>query len=609
MTSVTGIDTDSIVTQLMAAERRPQDVMKQNVTALQRAQNAWQAIADKLVGMKTAADALGGLDAAAALRTVTSGNPSVLAARSIGAGTNASASIEVLGLAAAHSVLATDVFGAPTDSVGARTLTITNSAGTPTTITSTDGTIGGLAAAVNAAGLGVNAKLLQTAPGQYQLSLSATTSGAAAAFTATGTGWGAINVVRQGQNASIKVDGVTIARSSNVISDVLDGVELTLTGLTNATTGAVNVTSTRDDAAIADKVKAFVAAANALASTVAAATKTSTNAAERGPLAGDFGARRMVDQVRNAVASPIVTASGKTVTSSMLGVSLQRDGTLVFDETKLKDALINNPDDVLAAIGRHANSTAAGVTVLGTTSSAQSSNRTITVTQAASQAMLVGLPTPPPAAGTQVSMNIVTPTGSYNVTFAAGASWTESAANLNAALRAAGVKMVAVAQAGNLDLREDRYGSGKTFTVTGGDAVGLSGTSTDGVDATGTIDGTAFTATGRSLTSGGLVLSIGTSSAQLAAAGGTVSGNVTLTNGLAGALAAIGAQGQSSGPALASKNALQDQIDDLNKRIDAFNDVLSQRERVLRTRFAAMEDVINKLKGMTSSLASLGVQA
>ena len=79
----------------------------------------------------------------------------------------------------------------------------------------------------------------------------------------------------------------------------------------------------------------------------------------------------------------------------------------------------------------------------GLTNAAVPSNRSITVTQAAAQATLVGQIVPPPPAGTQVTLNIVTPTGSFNVSFVTGNSFAETGANLNAALRAAGVKMVA----------------------------------------------------------------------------------------------------------------------------------------------------------------------
>ena len=598
-----GIDTESIVSQLMAVERKPQDLLKSRVTSLQRAQTAWQSIADKLTALKTASDALAGLDSVSKLRTVTSSNTNAVTVRSIGAGSNTSAAIDVVALAASKSVLASDVFTAATDAVGARTLDITNATGTTTSISSTDGTIGGLASAVNAANLGVSAKVLQTAPGQFQLSLTATSSGTANSFTAAGTGWTSLDTVRAAADAQIRVDGVLITRSSNVISDVLDGTELTLIG---TTTSSLTVSSARDDSAITDKVKSLVDAANALGTVISTVTKTSTNEGERGALAGDYSARQIMDAVRSAIAQPLVTASGASTTASALGISLNRNGTIEFDASKLTASLASDPTTVLAAIGRNANSTANGVSVVGATSAATTSTRTISVTQAASQASLVGMVSPPPAAGTQISLNIVTPSGSYNVAFVAGNTWAQTAGNLNAALRAAGVRMVAVEQpGGSIDLRDEQFGSGHVFSVTGGAAIGLSGSSTDGIDAAGTIDGVAFTASGTGLTSGGVVLSIGTTDTQLAAAGGTVTGTVSLTTGLAGALSTIGARGSASGPVLASKATLEDQIDDLQKRIARYDDTLKQREGVLRTKFAAMQTMIDRLQSMSSSLSSL----
>lgn len=598
-----GIDTESVVSQLMAVERRPQDLFKARVTSLQRAETAWQSIADKLTTLKTASDALAGLDSLAKLRTVTSTNTNAVSVRSVGVGSNTTASIDVVALAAAKSVLASDVFASATDSVGGRTLDITNAAGATTTITSTDGTIGGLAAAVNAAKLGVSAKVLQTAPGKYQLSLTATATGTASTFSAAGTGWTSLDTIRDAADAQLRVDGVLITRSSNVVSDVLDGTELTLLG---TTTSSVTVASSRDDSAISDKVKALVDAANALGTIINTVTKTSTNDAERGALAGDFTARQIMDSVRSSIAQSLVTASGTTTSADALGISLNKDGTISFDAAKLTASLASDPDTVLGVIGRNGSSTANGVSVIGATSTSTASSRSITVTQAASQATLVGMVTPPPPPGTQVTMNIVTPSGSYNVSFVVGASSAETAGNLNAALRSAGVKLVATAQAsGAIDLSEERFGSGHTFTVSGAAALGIDGTSTAGVDATGTIDGVAYTAIGRSLTSGGVVLSIGTTATQLAAAGGTVTGTVSLTTGLAGALAIIGNRGAPSGSVMASKATIDDQIADLQQRISRYDDTLKQRETVIRAKFAAMETMVEKLQSMQSSIGSL----
>jgi flagellar hook-associated protein 2 len=595
---MSNIDTDSIVSQLMAVERRPQQLLASNVTALQKSQSAWQTIADKLTALKTAADALAGMGQAATFIAATSSDPTAVAVRATGAAASATASVEVISLAAAHSVVSGDTFASTTDAAGARTLELTVGA-TTHTFTSGDGTVGGLAAAVNAAGIGIRATLLQTAPGSYQMVVTSTSTGAANAFTTGGTGWAGFTVARSGADAQLLVDGVSVSRSSNVITDVVDGLELTLA---KASSGPVSVGAKRDDDRIASAVKAMVDAANAAMTTIANATKTSTDATTRGALAGDYTARRLADSIRSIIASPLTGSGTTAITAGSMGVSLTREGAITLDDTKLRAALSTDAAAVLGALGRGATSASAGVSVVGSTSSATPGSRQVVVTQAATQATLAALPVPPPAAGTNISMNIVTPQGTFLVAFEAGASWAESAGSLNAALRAAGVHLVASAsQSGGIDLAADRYGSAGSFSVTGGDDVGLVGSAT-GVDAQGTIGGTAFTATGRTVTSGGIVYSIDATATDLATAGGSITTSVTFTDGLAGALSRIGNEGSSDGAALTAKTALADRIANINDRIARYDDQLALREATLRRKFTAMETMLAQLQSVGASL-------
>jgi flagellar capping protein FliD len=46
-------------------------------------------------------------------------------------------------------------------------------------------------------------------------------------------------------------------------------------------------------------------------------------------------------------------------------------------------------------------------------------------------------------------------------------------------------------------------------------------------------------------------------------------------------------------------------MDDLTKRIGRYDDTLKQREAVLRTKFAAMQTLIDRLQSMSTPLSSL----
>ena len=601
---MSSIDTKSLVSQLMAVERRPQDLLRNRVSALQKTQTAWQSIADKLTTLKTAADELAPLRAAASFTTASSSDDASIAVAATGAGASTTASISVVSLAAARTDVSTDVFSGATDALGSRTLSLTVN-GETTAYTSADGTIGGLVSAINNADKGVSAKLLQTSPGQFQLSLTAAETGTANSFTTSATGWTGFTNARPAADAELLVDGVSVTRSSNKIGDLIDGLELNLKKVTAA---PVEVSFARDDKAITDKVKALVDAANGAMSTIANATRVSTQEANRGPLASDPSARRLSDSIRAVIAAPITLPDGTSMTARSLGVSLNRDGTLKFDAAELTKSLGERPQDVLAALGRSATSTTPGVSVSSATPSATPGTRSVSVTQAATQASLVSVPSPPPPPGSLVNMTILTPTGTYSVSFNAGDTYSQTASNMTAAMRSLGLRMNASATtSGGVEdgivMSEDRYGSAHGFTVSGGSALGLDGPATAGLDAQGTIDGTPFTAAGRAIASGGLALSIGTTAGQISAGGGSATGSVRFGDGLAGALSRIGANGAANGPAASAKTAVGDRIRDLENRISRYDTILATREEAFIRKFANMDSLLSRLNTMDGSFA------
>lgn len=374
--------------------------------------------------------------------------------------------------------------------------------------------------------------------------------------------------MRTGTNASFSVDGVPLTRSSNTVSDVIDGVELTLKA---PTAGQVTVSAARDDDAIVSKVKALVDAANSVLSTVASSTATSGTAGDRGVLSADSTARQVGDLVRNFVSNGLTGPSGSKVAGTDIGVSMTRDGKLSFDESALRSALSTDAEAVFGLLGRGGSSTLSGVNVTNVASTAVEGPRTISVTRAASQASMVGVPVPAPPDNSTVSLTVMTPQGSYSFSFTAGSSYAETAANLTAAMRAAGLKMTAgVTQSANVDdgisITADAYGSGKEFTVTN-NGTNVSVTSDDGEDAQATINGTSYTATGRTLVRDGVAMSIDYTEAQLANLGGSATGTLRVTSGFAGGLSEIGAESSTTGITSRAKTSLTDRITDLDAHL------------------------------------------
>jgi flagellar hook-associated protein 2 len=199
-------------------------------------------------------------------------------------------------------------------------------------------------------------------PDGEHLVLSARKTGAASDFSVAGAGVlteDATFVRRTGNdlNAAYRLNGATEPSfwESNVIEHAIPGVRLTLKGVTTAPATVSVGEPALDRSAIADKVKAFVSAYNAVVDTTrthlgqeAAANPTSDFQAARGQLFGDSGLNSMLSGLR-AQMTRIVDAAGINDLAD-IGVSVPKAtggavsadakaGRIVLDPDKLANAL------------------------------------------------------------------------------------------------------------------------------------------------------------------------------------------------------------------------------------------------------------------------------
>lgn len=222
------------------------------------------------------------------------------------------------------------------------------------TIDSSNNTLEGIRDAINAANAGVTATIVNdgdpTSP--YRLVLSSDNSGAdqsvriAVAGDATlsallshdpaGTQNFAENVTAQ--NAQFTVDGISITKSSNKVTDVIDGVTLDLLGKTGGT--PVTVSVSQDTDSTKSLIEEFVNSYNAFIDEVRKQTASGADGGEAGALASDSATRSMETSLRNVLGqAPTTGITGVYTNLSSIGVEFQRDGKLSLDETKLSAAI------------------------------------------------------------------------------------------------------------------------------------------------------------------------------------------------------------------------------------------------------------------------------
>lgn len=594
-----GLDTAGIIDQLLRLERRPIQVIQQRQEAHRRADQAWQSVTTKLSSLRGAIDALRDPSSFQRDASVTTSSPQVAGARVTGTPAVGTTDLEVLHLATSHSVAVGGSFVSRDAAFGATEVTVTRADGSTATVTLADGATLEDAARALSDVEGITARIVRTGTDAHRLVLGASTTGEEARF---GVVAGALSTetLQLGEDARLRVGGLDVTRATNVVDDLVDGVELSLSG-----TGTVRIGVERDLDASVGRVKALVDGVNGVLAELKKVSATSTDAAARGPLAGDRLVRDLAMSLREVVAT--VAGEGTYGTPSSIGISLTRDGALAFDEAALRTALAADPAAVAAMVSSVTRATDPAVSVTASGRAAAGTYQ-LQVTQAGTAASVLGAAyaAPPPggthtftlttAAGTEVALLL-----DDTVTDAAAA-----AATLTAQLRDAGVTEVTVTDdGGGLRVEHARAGADRGFTIAGSGTLGLDGT-VAGTDAQGTLsDGTTtwtLVGTGTSLRVAdgpvaGLVLGV---------ARGAVGdlGEVTVADGLTSAFDRVVRSAEGiDGRIRLARDSIEARIDQARVAVERAENRFVVRERTLRAQFTGLETALANLQAQGNWLA------
>jgi len=332
-----GLDVNSIVSQLMAVERQPLNRLEADKRDLQAQLSAFGKLKS---GLSTFQSALAGLKSLDAFKlfTATSSDETAFTATADSNAAISTNSIDVVQLAVADKLASQAIADTGTTTLGGSgdqmTITVNGSA---FVVNAGGMTLSQLRDAINSDpnNVGVSASIISETSTSNRLVLTSNETGTAnsisTAFTGTlGTDLG-LTQITPPKDAQITIDNTfTVTRSSNVISDALSGVTLTLKAPTTATaTLAVD----RDVEGIKANVQTFVDAYNELKTTMDGLSGVGND------LEADSTLRSIQNQMRGVFNTAPSGLAGSYNFLAEIGVSFQKDGTLSVDSSALDTAI------------------------------------------------------------------------------------------------------------------------------------------------------------------------------------------------------------------------------------------------------------------------------
>ena len=375
-----GLDTASIVESLMQIERQPYNRLSTQKTNLQSEQAVFRAINTKLNTLSNAVSDLM-LNSSFNILSASSSDESVVKLTAGEAATTGTFNVNVTQVAQSHSIKSGIIDANGTTLLG-KTLTIDRD-GTANDITiDTSGLAAGtkdrdvleyIKNQINSKNTGLTASIVSVSDTQKVLVLTSKETGennkmvlgsAAAGTGQIGLGGTALdasalnitdvsdngaNTTQKAQDAILSVNGITVTRSTNKITDVISGTTIEV-----QKAGSSTIKIATDADKVAGKIQAFVNAYNDVITTVRNNLAKPADSGKMNPLQGDSLLKDIDNKLYNIFNSLTASSPGF---QSMAQIGLEIDKgvtkaslmtfTITFDKEQFKQKFTEDPQAVI----------------------------------------------------------------------------------------------------------------------------------------------------------------------------------------------------------------------------------------------------------------------
>lgn len=343
----TTLETEAIIEKLMAVEKMPKTRLELKAGQVKARETALQGILTKMQEMQTALQNLSSPTLWEETQSVSSSSTSVTAELNGGAGAGGyQVEVSQLARAAQKTFTFTPSTEASTLKIGGQTIEL--------------GAGATLADAVAAINSNHETGVAAVAVGE-KLVLSSRTTGAESKVEAEGASiTEEAAKTKAGLNTIYRIDGVEGTSATNVLTEAIPGVTLTISGVTNGP-ASVNVTELAPNTKeIAAKVKTFVTAYNSAVELIETKLEEekvkepkSQEEANKGVLRGDAALTDLLSQMRSTLSESGLSKLGVSTgapSASVTATSSSVKGLLTFEESTLTTLLKTSPAEAREAI-------------------------------------------------------------------------------------------------------------------------------------------------------------------------------------------------------------------------------------------------------------------
>ena len=382
-----GLNTTEIIDALITAERQP--AADQITSAREEKTVSISSLGKLKQTLSTSQTGITAVEGTTGLTLENSGTAIGMTITDTSIARSFTNAVEVNQLAKAQTLVFSG-FTSPTETVGTGSLGFSfgtwtnnsfsaNSDRTTKTITLSAGadSLTNLKDAINAAGMDVTASIVKTTGTNYSLMIKSREGAAHAMRIAASADDGSSklaninfttnvsgNAIEQvaARNATMKLDGVSIIRETNTVSDLIQGVTLELKSTTTVSGGDTLSAKYKEDTALT-AFKSLVTNINTLITELTSMTsRGGGSTAQKGEMPGDPFLTAQLRTLKKLTTTPINGFGSSPAYMTTYGVETQLDGTLKINEKKFKAAYVANPDGFAAIMDTRVTTTNSQIT-------------------------------------------------------------------------------------------------------------------------------------------------------------------------------------------------------------------------------------------------------